>query len=401
LKRAALAFILAFLTTVGLVSDTVAAPKPRTVRGFRVNPSCTQILTPVMAPGGDTYDFIDGDSQKIWQELDKAIGAEMALHFKKFYDQLQANDPYLLYARTLGITADQTPGVGQILNQYEKYMQAHVAKGSIQMYFKPAFVFTLPDKTQVWVAFGQTIPDGAIFYDDVLGGEIVHRMIAQGYYPVGGIKASNDGTIGLVNMFEHDLGHLTALMQFPQLGPYLQRISKYVLAHGVKSLPFDFLYYINEGLLFVDPAQANVILAGLKLSQDDFSNAFSLSAKDIQDRLQAMTEAERLSVVQFISMEFEKDVLILGGAGRDPANRHTNHLHNMLSANRHFGSFRVPESLNWPHINEYILLILRMSHLSLEEWTAQDKPITAPLQDHRVQQIFNPKQWQHLQVPNF
>ena len=176
-----------------------------------------------------------------------------------------------------------------------------------------AVAYRLPDDTFGFAFLGDDIPPGAVHYAGVLPSELFARMLVARAFVAGGHEMAN----GYVRQttFEHDLAHVTAAMEHPQLVPALAAFSSRVEAgHPIHN---QVVYDTFESMACVLPENRSALLALLDLPA---TGDRIPDLEEVEAHLAAKSPEERFELARRLDTEALPLVVELGGAARDGAN---------------------------------------------------------------------------------
>ena len=85
--------------------------------------------------------------------------------------------------------------MAEIIQNYEKFMNLAMDRGltSREDVLKPAFVFKLANGELRFYRSGEAVPNDAQFFQGVLSSEFYNKMLANGFFPMGGSQRATPG----------------------------------------------------------------------------------------------------------------------------------------------------------------------------------------------------------------
>jgi hypothetical protein len=322
-------------------------------------------------------------SQKIWQNFDSEASEILA---KNFADQ-NLYPPDNAHVRTLKwLSENQTDHrshpktLSEVLRNYNEFMDREIHENRLKAadVLRPAFVFKMPNGRIIWRKFGEEIPKGAIFQDYQYRDQreidaMFQKLILNRVFPVGYTSLIAGGERRTA--FEHDLGHLTGFIEYPQYMVSLLKLYRDMPKHPEflskldKRTPYGpsvfqkRIYFYVEAMTVVNPATKNLMLKSLVLSDSMRNRMDEVSVDEMTQYLKTIPADQLISRFSKILLEADSWFTPYGGAARNSGERDAE-FHNRFVGLLRKGFY--PKTLA-----EFQVTAIRLRDVTAQDWFDQ------------------------------
>ena len=272
----------------------------------------------------------DEITQSFWQKLEdeyatatsKAMAQQSALmqHAKEIGDEHYKR----LVELGFDYAGNKAPSLRKIHHAYMKQMEKHVSEGKIQEsdMLVPALAFFRKNGSETDWKFlvpGEKIPEGFKQHtDSYLPGKIYYKMISDGYFPMG---QSEIVDWAKETVLEHDLAHITAFMDYPEMMAAFKKSIVEVVSPANENNVANLskinarFYHVSELAAIVAPESRSEFKSIFKISPPEGKDFLTL--EEVKEALKGKSKEELAALTKDAKDFYWRWTRQLAGTSRD------------------------------------------------------------------------------------